>query len=109
MSYKVLPTPTFKRKLKVLIKKYPSLKLTLGNLEHSLAQNPFKGVSLGQNCFKIRIKISEKNKGKSGGGRVVTVVVSTGKGIHLLTIFDKGEIENITLNSLKSILKEIVF
>jgi hypothetical protein len=51
---------------------------------------------LGNNCYKIRIRIVSKNKGKSGGGRVIVNVHIINKMVSLLTISDKTEKENIT-------------
>ena len=67
MSYNVLPIPPFDRQLKRLSKKYPSLKAEYLQLIESLEQNPEQGTNLGNNCYKIRLSIASKGKGKSGG------------------------------------------
>lgn len=36
--------------------------------------NPEQGTSLGNNCYKIRLAIRSKGKGKPGGSRVTTHV-----------------------------------
>ena len=38
----------------------------------SLKTNPIQGKSLGGGVYKIRISISSKSKGKSGGARILT-------------------------------------
>jgi hypothetical protein len=91
--------------LKRLAKKYPSLKQDLISFKTSLLANPLQGVSLGQNCFKVRLKISSKNKGKSGGGRIITLVKLSDNHIMLLTIFDKSEQESISQHELSELLK----
>jgi mRNA-degrading endonuclease RelE of RelBE toxin-antitoxin system len=72
MRYNVLTIPPFDRQLKRLAKKFPSLKTEYATLIEVLEQNPKKGTSLGNNCFKIRLSIASKGRGKSGGARVIT-------------------------------------
>ena len=107
MSYKVKTISTFERQAKKLIKKYPSLKKELLELVKDLQKNPSQGIPLGKNCFKIRIAISSKGKGKSGGGRIITNIVVTENTVFLLTIYDKSEQENITEKELQSLLEFI--
>lgn len=75
MSYKILPLPFFEKQLKRLSKKYPSLKEEFLQLIESLEENPVQGTSLGKDCYKIRLAISSKRKGKSGGARQITNIV----------------------------------
>ena len=59
--------PTFVRRLKELGKKYPSVKNDFSNLLIALEANPEMGTPLGKGCFKIRLAIKSKSRGKSGG------------------------------------------
>jgi mRNA-degrading endonuclease RelE of RelBE toxin-antitoxin system len=86
MSYNVLSIPPFDKQLKRLAKKYPSLRNEFRQLLNSLEQNPEQGTSLGNNCYKIRIAISSKGKGKSGGARVITCVQIIAASVYLLSI-----------------------
>ena len=65
-----------------------------------LAENPFQGDDLGRHVRKVRMAIASKGKGKSGGSRVLTYNITTNEAgdieITLLTIYDKGEISNVT-------------
>lgn len=72
MSYKVDTTAPFRKEAKKLIKKYPSLKNELTELGKLLSNDPTTGTALGDNCFKIRLAIASKGKGKSGGARIIT-------------------------------------
>jgi mRNA-degrading endonuclease RelE of RelBE toxin-antitoxin system len=74
MSFKVEITSYFKKQAKRLLKKYPSLKGELEELIDSLEITPVRGTAIGNHCFKIRISIASKSKGKSGGGRVIICV-----------------------------------
>jgi mRNA-degrading endonuclease RelE of RelBE toxin-antitoxin system len=70
MSYQILRTDEFSKHLKQLSKKYPSLNKDYEDFLQSLEQSPLQGISLGRNCYKVRMKISSKRTGKSGGARV---------------------------------------
>lgn len=107
MSYNVLPIPPFDRQLKRLCKKYPSLKEEFLDLVESLEMNPEQGTILGNKCYKIRIAILSKGKGKSGGARVITYFILTEKTVYLLSIYDKSEQENLTDKELGELLKFI--
>src|SRR5437879_11395226 len=107
MSYSVISIPPFDRQLKQLAKKYPSLKKEYGDLLDSLEQNPQIGAPLGKNCYKIRISIASKGKGKSGGARVITNFVVTDQTVILLTIYDKAEKENITDKELEQLIEQV--
>lgn len=107
MSFNILPIPPFDRQLKRLSKKYPSLKEEFYQLIESLEENPEQGTNLGNNCFKIRLSIASKGKGKSGGARVITNIVISDENVYLLTIYDKSEKENLTDKELDELLKLI--
>ncbi len=107
MNYKIIAIPSFAKDLKILSKKHQSIKSNLENLLDNLSTNPFQGINLGNNCYKIRLAITSKQKGKSGGSRVIFNIVITDFTIYLLTIFDKSEKENLTNKELKQLLKDI--
>ena len=72
MSYRITLLAKFKRAAKLLIRKYPSLKTELAVLQQRLLDNPTLGTALGGSCYKIRLAIGSKGKGRSGGARVIT-------------------------------------
>ena len=72
-----------------------------------LTHNPESGVPIGNNCYKIRLSIVSKGKGKSGGARVITFVQLNQSQIYLLTIYDKSEQENITDKEIKLLIKTV--
>ena len=68
-------------------------------LLNDLRANPFLGTDLGRHLRKVRMSITSKGKGKSGGARVITytvILAETDTEIKLLTIYDKSERENLT-------------
>src|SRR5690606_39609191 len=99
--------PVFELDFKKLAKKYPSLKSDLAALIQSLKDEPEQGTPLGKACYKIRMAIKSKGKGKSGGSRVITCVRVVKSTVHLLTIYDKSEKENITDEELAAFLAAI--
>jgi mRNA-degrading endonuclease RelE of RelBE toxin-antitoxin system len=109
MSYSILPTHRFEKELKRLVKKYPSLKNEFAKLIQDILENPEKGTSLGNNCFKIRIAIDSKGKGKSGGARVISYLYVASETVYLLTIYDKSEKQDITSGELKDIIGRLEF
>lgn len=72
-----------------------------------MEENPLQGTSLGRNCYKIRLAISSKGKGKSGGSRVITNIVIADETVYLLSIYDKSEKENLTNKELAELLEEV--
>ncbi|MDO9580450.1 MAG: type II toxin-antitoxin system RelE/ParE family toxin [Bacteroidales bacterium] len=104
MSYNLIITPAFAREAKTLLKKYKSLKNDLAELFESLEKEPMQGKPLGKDCFKIRLAIAAKGKGKAGGARVITCVKVTAENIFLLTIYDKSEKENISDKEINQLL-----
>jgi len=107
MSFNVRFIPKFEKELKRLAKKFPSIKSDFSTLLQSLKENPSQGTSLGNDCYKIRLAITSKGKGKSGGARLITCFKIVHHTVFLLTIFDKSEQENIPDKELKELLKFI--
>jgi len=108
MSYSVIPIDRFKKEAKRLAKKYPSLKDDLLELSKTLSRNPQAGTSLGNNTYKVRVAIRSKGKGKSGGARVVTYLITEEKEVYLLLIYDKSEVENIDDKILKKLIADFI-
>ena len=107
MNYNVKSIAVFEKQAKRLIKKYASLKNELLDLIQELKENPEIGTSIGQSCFKIRLSIASKNKGKSGGARIITNFVVTEDTVYLLSIYDKSEKENLSNKELDELLEYI--
>ena len=76
MLFDVIPTDEFLKHTKKLVKKFPSLKSELQKLTSSLAEEPMQGTPLGNHRYKIRLAVKSKGKGKSGGMRVITYLIT---------------------------------
>jgi len=105
MSFNVYTTDFFDRELKKLSKKYPSVKNDYKALVDSLKEEPKQGQALGKDCYKIRMAITSKGKGKSGGSRVITCVKIVAGSVFLLSIYDKGDKETISDKELDGLLR----
>ena len=112
MKIDIITSPTFDREFKRLKKKYSSLPSDLVTFENGLLDGSNIGTDLGGNIRKVRVAVKSKNKGKSGGVRVITYTVilkMTDKTIFLVTLFDKSEKENISDSEIKQIIRELGF
>ena len=107
MNYKIEVGTVFKKQAKRLIQKFPSLKSELETLISSLETDPTQGESLGNQCFKIRLAISSKGKGKSGGARIITQVRVTKFVVVLLSIYYKSEQADISDRQIKLLLSQL--
>jgi len=91
----VLYSDDFKKSAKRLSKCYKSLKKDLKTFADSLYSDPRQGTELSVDIYKVRIKNSDNNKGKSAGYRIVTYLVTKNE-ILLVNIYSKNDIENIS-------------
>lgn len=96
MSYKILITSEFKKEIKHLSKKYSSIRSDFDLFLKQLTQDPFQGTSIGKSCYKIRLAIKSKGRGKSGGARIITYVQIISETVLLISIYDKSEVSTIT-------------
>jgi mRNA-degrading endonuclease RelE of RelBE toxin-antitoxin system len=74
MNFDVRTLPNFEKEAKRLSKKHRSLKKDLLVLIESLEKSPRQGEPLGNDFYKVRLAISSKGSGKSGGARIITCV-----------------------------------
>ena len=107
MSYNVISIPEFEKELKWLAKKYPSLKKEIAELFELLETDPTTGTPIGKSCYKIRLAIAAKGKGKSAGARVITYCAVTDTTVVLLSIYDKSEQTDIADKDLQRLLDSI--
>lgn len=110
MTFEIIPTPAFERSLKALVKRHRSLKQDLKDFLKSLIDNPFQGDELSPGIRKIRMAITSKGRGKSGGARVITytVVLAENEGeIYLIEIYDKSDFSTIDVKIIKDMITEL--
>lgn len=107
VKFNIYYTPEFEKQLKRLSKKHKSLSKDLAVLVKQLEENPVTGTPLGNNCYKIRLAISSKGKGKSGGARIITCVIIAHNEVYLADIYDKSAQENISDKRLRELAEQI--
>ncbi|MGK7946585.1 MAG: type II toxin-antitoxin system RelE/ParE family toxin [Microcystaceae cyanobacterium] len=107
-AIQVSASSTFKRNLRTLAKKYCSIRDELKPIIKQLEQGELPGdqiPNIGYTVFKLRIRNSDIQKGKSGGNRLIDYVkVSTE--IILLTIYTKSEQVDIMAKDIQSIIAD---
>jgi hypothetical protein len=104
MSFDVIATEPFEKKLKRLAKKYKSLASDLARVIDELAETPTLGTPIGKDCYKLRIAIASKGKGKSGGARMITYIRVVKQTVFLMDIYDKSEQANISDKELQFLI-----
>ncbi len=107
MKHRVIPTPAFEKELRPLLKRHRSLGKDLLKLEKALEAKPTTGTALGHGLYKVRLAITSKGKGKSGGGRVITYVVTEDAEVYLLSIYDKSEYDTVDTKAMKQLAAEL--
>lgn len=109
MSCEVKALPSFAKAAKKLAKRYKSFTKDLLSLIHQLEVEPTKGVDLGNGFRKVRMPIASKNKGKSGGARVITLLLVSSpnaQSLGLLTVYDKSDRETISDKEIECLKRE---
>jgi mRNA-degrading endonuclease RelE of RelBE toxin-antitoxin system len=98
--------PTFNRNLRKLAKKYRSIRSDIQPIIEQLEGGELPGDQIsGTNyaVFKLRVRNSDIQKGKSGGYRLIYYVKTT-TGIILLTIYTKSEQADISADEINNII-----
>ncbi|MDE7347469.1 MAG: addiction module toxin RelE [Muribaculaceae bacterium] len=109
MNFEIIPTPDFEKSFKSLAKRHRSLKQDFRDFIEELKKNPFQGDELSPGIRKIRMAITSKGRGKSGGARVITytvVAIENHGEIYLIDIYDKSDYSTVDLSILQKIIKD---
>ena len=97
----------FRVAYKRLKKRHRSLQQDFERLLASLLQNPMQGVELDGGVRKVRLAITSKGRGKSGGARVIVRVRIVADELQLLYIYDKADYENVSDTFLRDVMKRM--
>ncbi len=104
----VLALPTFTRNIRTLIKKYRNILNDIQPIVAQLENGDILGdqvPGVGYPVFKLRIKNSDNQKGKSGGYRLI-YYLKTNDRILLLTLYNKSEQDDVMVRDLQNIIEE---
>ena len=107
MSYNISLSDRFQKDAKRLSKKYVSFKSDILKLIQELEENPIQGDNLGKSCYKVRLKIESKKKGKAEGARVITYIHVSQEDVYLLTVYDKSDRDSLEKGELEELLEAI--
>ena len=103
MNFEVRITPHFEREAKALAKRHHSFKIDLKKLIDLLSENPIQGTELGSGIRKIRLGITSKGRGKSGGARVITYTIR----IYLVDVYDKADYSTANVAVIKGMISDL--
>ncbi len=106
-SFVIAKTPMFENAFKRLKKRFKSIDKDLDSFLLTIKNIDDLGTPLSNNAYKARIKNSDKQKGKSAGYRLITLLKVVDKKIHLIYIFDKSDFENISDDDLLILINEV--
>jgi mRNA-degrading endonuclease RelE of RelBE toxin-antitoxin system len=101
-------SPTFNRNLRSLAKKYRNIRNDIQPVIEQLERGELLGdkiSGIGYEVFKLRVRNSDIQKGKSGGYRLIYYVKTT-NGIILLTVYTKSEQADIADDEIRSIIAD---
>lgn len=101
-------TDVFKRQVRDLAKRYRKIKLDIQPIFEKLKNGELIGEQIQKTSytvFKVRVKNSDIQKGKSGGYRVIYYVKSS-TNILCILIYSKSEKDNVTATEIKKVIQE---
>ena len=99
----------FKTRLRTLLKRYRSIRNDLQPLLNELQSGNFIGDQIpgtGYTVFKVRLKNSDIQKGKSGGYRVIYQLRGDTY-ILLVVIYSKSDQDDIPANQIRDIIDRV--
>jgi mRNA-degrading endonuclease RelE of RelBE toxin-antitoxin system len=101
-------TAKFQKKIKSLAKKYRNIQDDIIPIIRSIERGELPGdriIGLNLEIYKVRVKNSNNQKGKSSGYRLIYYVKTIDR-VILVTIYVKSEQEDIDGNEIDSIISE---
>jgi hypothetical protein len=103
-KYKVIEQELYQKAFKKLSKSYKHIGDDIKEYLLSIDSRDDLGVELKSNVYKVRIANSDKNRGKSAGYRLITYLMVVENQLHLLYIYDKSALENLTEKEIDNII-----
>lgn len=108
MSIKLVFADRFKRDIRRLSKRYRSIRIDLQPLIAKLETGELPGDQVSDIdyiVFKVRVKNSNIQKGKSSGYRVI-YYLQTSDQIILITVYSKSDQSNIDASEVREIISD---
>ena len=104
---KIRISEEFRIAFKRLKKRHKSLETDFEQLLASLLLDPMQGVELEGGARKVRLAITSKGRGKSGGARVIIRIRIVADELQLLYIYDKADFNNINDAYLRDVMRHM--
>jgi len=96
-QFELIELPTYLKAIKKLKKRFRSI---TDDIDAFFTQDVKSlddlGIKLHDNLYKVRIKNSNKQAGKSSGYRLITYIEIQNSKINLVYIYDKSDLSNIS-------------
>jgi mRNA-degrading endonuclease RelE of RelBE toxin-antitoxin system len=105
-AIQILVTPDFQGQLRKLAKRYRSIRTDLQPLFDNLQNGNYPGDQIAgttYTVFKVRVKNSDTQKGKSGGYRVI-YQLRDNICILLVTLYSKSDETSTNANTIREII-----
>ncbi|MEM9672177.1 MAG: type II toxin-antitoxin system RelE/ParE family toxin [Cyclobacteriaceae bacterium] len=99
-------TPEFRRNIRRLARKYRNIRADIQPVITELTQGGTPGNQIqgtGYTVFKVRVKNSDAQRGKSGGYRII-YYLQTSSDVILITIYSKTEQGDISAEQIRRII-----
>jgi len=103
---RIIASPVFERNIRALLKKYRNAREDIFPIIERLQAGEMPGeqvTGIGYPVYKVRIRNTNTQKGKSGGYRLIYYIKTTTT-ILLLTLYSKLEQDDVTAEDLRDII-----
>lgn len=109
MSYSVYLPASFKRSLKLLTRRFPHVREDVCAAIDEILRHPTLGVVVpgSEGVRKLRIRSTDLKRGKSGGFRLLYIVLSNRELICPLLIYAKSDWGDVTRRELRALLADL--
>ncbi len=104
----IIATSNYLKGYKKIRKKYPSFATDIESIFSALEKDAKQGKEIMPNVYKLRVAISGKNQGKSGGARLIFYYLTVKEKVILMYVYDKAEIADIPDHEVKDFVKELL-
>ncbi|SFV63359.1 hypothetical protein MNB_SV-9-1220 [hydrothermal vent metagenome] len=102
--FEFIELPTYLKSVKKLKKRFKNINSDVDSFFKEVNHIDDLGIKLHENIYKVRIKNSNKQAGKSSGYRLITYIKISENKINLLYIYDKSDLTNISDKELDRIV-----
>ena len=102
--FKVVEQELYQKAFKKLSKNYRHIDIDVDTFLNSINTKQDLGIELKSNVYKVRIANSDKNKGKGAGYRLISYLAIIKNELHLLYIYDKSSLVNLTEKEIDEII-----